>query len=547
MQAVRIRRYIQHRLNMQQVDRLSTALQENRLVFAYGPSIDISALRILNAIQAYSTGTVFYAFKTNHEARRAYDAEVTAGELNVGLAVGDTPLHATPTYDIYSNRLVFCTTGKLRNIILEQIRREQLGVIGWVMIRSWEEYDANAYVVANLVRKYCPDSSIILLGYSEWSYLPYDDSVAVPVPLPQVRVEYVKKIALLPHATDHPEMLLKLPRTIFYGPEGSLGNLRGKVRRLPEPIVVPDAEAVIDTLKSNKSKPISKHTADIRADSIQEGIVYRLSTEEEFNALRSRDPIKTDSSLQEAIVHLRRSGIDPLSMLGPKHPQDEVKRIEASLGTADLSNSDLDKIVSLRLGIAPGIFYVSWTGRFGSGERNRYIPGLIASLIKRPPSALAPLESYKKFAGRNDIETLCNVWSSLLLSHSGEFWSWKGTRHVARWCEANGFHLAAITELLADMTRVCLGMKGDVHLFGNIRTHELNAATDIFIQIEDRRSKSSVPKNRHNILPSLYSVATEDILPILSHGNSLEIYVDRNHHLSKTPIRAEPVDLFFGM
>lgn len=525
---------------------IESALQENRLVFAYGPSIDISAARILATARSQAGGgTVFYAFKTNARARAAYSMVIDYEGLNpqYGLAVGDVPLHAPPEFDIFSNEVIFCSTGKLRNILCEQIARHRTSMFSWVMIESWDQHDDNAYVVANLARKHT-NASITLLSCSKWAPLPYSDSVVVELPRPGIEIVYhTKPLASIAPVGGEPW------EHVLYGPDSAVGALRGKVEVHSDPIYRERATVVYDTLKTGRGgRPVSKHTADVRADTLRQGVVYRLTSVTEFDALRARDPVRAGDFLDEAVLYLQRCGVDPLEAFGPNYPSEDVKRAMISFDGTKLNNDDLDKIVSLRMGVPSGLFYVSWTRRQGNGSRSRYIGGLIAALIEHAPSTYASLGSYTEFIGRNDIETLCNVWSSLILSRSDPFWSWEREGPVLNWCKVHDFNKDAILRLVANMKRVCLGMKGELGLFDKIKTDELVLASEVLQDTASRPGATTTKWDTSKILPSNRAVPSiSNIVSVLAHGRVLDIYLDKNQKLVKPPIQAESVSIFYGL
>lgn len=526
---------------------IESALQENRLVFAYGPSIDISAARILATARSQAGGgVVFYAFKTNARARASYNMVIDYEGLNpqYGLAVGDTPLHAPLEYNIYDNEVIFCSTGKLRNILCEQISRRRVSMFSWVMIDSWDQHDDNAYVVANLARKHT-QASVTLLSCSKWAPLPYNDSVVVELPHLEIEIVYhTKPLATVAPTSGEPF------EHVFYGPDSAVGPLRGKVEVHSDPIYRERATVIYDTLKSGRgSKPISKHTSDVRADTIRQGVVYRLGSRAEFDALRARDPVRAGDYLDEAVLYLQRSGVDPLEAFGPNYPAEDVKRASAMYSETKLNDDALDKIVSLRMGVSSGLFYVNWTQKRGGSSRSRYIGGLIAALIEHAPSTYASLDAYTEFVGRNDIETLCNMWSSLILSRSDAFWSWEREGPILNWCKVHDFNRDAILRLVVNMKRVCLGMQGELGLFDKIKTDELVLASELLQDLASRRAVVGGSKwDTSKLLPSNRAVpSVSNVIPVLSHGKVLDIYLDKSQKLIKPPIQAESVSIFYGL
>ncbi|CAH6419596.1 Hypothetical protein POVR2_LOCUS102 [uncultured virus] len=411
---------------------------------------------------------------------------------------------------------------------------------GWIIIESWDKYDANAYAVAGLARQHTT-APITLVSYSKWSHLPYNDSTSVFEANKDIDVSYVKtSISSLASTISEESM--------YYGREGDFAPLRVR-GGVYQPTLAYNSKIhiVVDTLRDTKGRPISKHTSDMRLGSISSGLVYRLGTEAEFAALKDRDPLRVDSSLDEAVIRLKHADLDVYSVLGNNHPQDEIKKILATIEKSGLANKDLDTVIRLRMGISSGLFYVSWTGRGRTSERDRYIAGLIGALIEHPPTYYAPIAAFKPFVGRNDIETLCNVWASLILSHSGPFWSWKREAHISFWCKDNGFNLPAIQKLITNMKRVCLGMKGDIGLFDNIKTQELNIATEVLVEIDRSRQKTNIKWDRSSALPAQSLIHNADILPVLAHGKTLDIYIDKRRLFIKTAIKAESLDLFYGL
>ena len=105
------------------------------------------------------------------------------------------------------------------------------------------------------------------------------------------------------------------------------------------------------------------------------------------------------------------------------------------------------------------------------------------------------------------------------------------------------------------MKRVCLGMKGEANLFNNIKTSELNRATEVFKILggstpRDSASGGSTKThklNKSRILPTRHATTREKILPVLQIGESILIYIDKSQVLVKPTIRAEDVSIFDGM
>lgn len=527
---------------------LETALNEHKYVFAYGPTINLTALRILNVATSLTSGTVFCVYRTNQEARSMYETEVgmSLESSGIGLAVGDYPAHMPPKYDIYTDRIIYCTSGKFRNILLEQIRRQRVARFGWVILDSLEEYDVNAYVVAALVRKYT-QASITLVSASERAPLPYEDSVKVYCPNPSHKIVYTGK---------YPTQVVSestLP-IVQYGPDKKQSE-RSNVTVFAHVSykLYRQGDILIDTLKDLRGKPISKHMADKRSDTLHSGTVYRLSTEEQYDKLRARDAVTGDGNLEEAVLHLLQEKLDPMEILGNTHPHDRLKEAVALLsGTGYVTEEDLDRISSLRMGVMSGLFYVTWRRlahsngfvRENNRERERYIPGLIAALVEHPPAHYAPLENYRQFVGRNDIETLCNMWSSLLLTRPPPFWKAKRDGAIHVWCKEHGFVYVSIAGLIENMKRVCLGMEGELFLFDKIKTHELNRCTEAWTVLQKASTKKVQKWAMNETLPTRHRTILGNVLPILHKGKSLKIYIDSTQAIVKPTIAAESLDIF---
>jgi hypothetical protein len=459
------------------------------------------------------------------------------------LAVGDVPANKKAQYNLETNSVIYCTTGKMRNIAMKLLKSDQASRIGAIFICSWDVYDPNAYIISNIVyNNNLSDCILALLSTSRWCHLPLLHLPQTECPKEDLRIQYFDSRDTI---TTYTNRIKK--KAILYG------SMKGVTNVLVTHAIRPayyDCEYVFDTLTDEKGKPISKFLSDIRADSITKGTVIRCITEEQYNALRNRDEITNFKGLDDAIIYLLHNKLDPTVYLGPNHPKDEIKTIIDMIKNLKIDKpGDLGRIITLQLGALPGVFYIRWLRTINSSkpqtERDVYIPGLIACLIGNRPSDYAPLTSYQKFAGRNDIETMCKMWSSLILSHSGPFWIWKNPDSLINmWCKINNFYDVPVKRLFNKVKRMCLNFEGKSNLFNDIKTPELNKAIGILTDLY--KTKDVTKGTIFESVPILSKTLPKKIHPIIQHDKTVYMYVNYTN-LTMPEIKADNVELYYGL
>jgi hypothetical protein len=515
--------------------------EDNWINHFYGLSIADNIPYFLDNIKINHEAIAFVCFKTKEEVMEQIE-KVGGVSQKVGLAVGDTPVTKKAQYSLEENDIIYCTTGKMRNIALKLIKSKRANLMGAIFVCSWDAYDPNAYIIANIIyNNNLNNCMLALLSTSRWCHLPLLHVPQTECPKDSVRIQYFDNRDTITTYTNR----IKQPAVLY-------GSMKGVTNSLVTHATRPayyDCKYIFDTLTDEKGKPISKFLSDIRADSIQEGTVIRCVTEERFNELRDNDKITNFKGLDDAIIYLLHNKLDPTTYLGKNHPKDEITNVLDMIKDLNLEKGDPGRIITLQLGAIPGVFYLKWLRTIEShkakNDRDVYIAGLIACLIGNRPTDYAPLTSYEKFAGRNDIETMCNMWSSLILSHSGPFWLWKNSDSLINmWCNVNGFYDVPIKRLVNKMKKMCLNLEGKPNLFHDIKTAELNKAIGILVDLYKYKdvSKNTVFES----VPIKVKTLPTKIHPIIKHDKTIYMYI-RYTNLVVPDIKAENVDLFYGM
>jgi hypothetical protein len=419
-------------LNMS-IENIYASANEKYINHMYGYSSTNKTKKMCDYIwNANQAGVIFVCFKSKAEVWAIYSGN--ENNIFVGMIAGQDN-----DYDLAVNKIIFCTTAKCRNLLIDMKQHDDIGRITWILIDSWDKYDANAYAVYGLSQYYKMNVQIMFISVSPYCHLPIASDAPYGVQHPQIIEEYIE-VAPLKLATE-----VKVT-TVLYGPYMESPNSRVHIADYPEH--APNARVVIDSLLDYQGKPITKHQSYLRANSIDEGLIYRCKSLSNFEKLSNNYPLTRMHGFDSVAIYLLAHGIE-LEPIFPANHQKAIKNILALAEEKQLEKVHLKFIAYTGLELQPSIFLHDWMSQVASTPRNNYVGCLVACLINLAPTTYGPRESFTQYVGRNDIETMCNMWANLMNVSNTAVYKLEGRvkGFVANWCRSNNFYTNAILDL----------------------------------------------------------------------------------------------------
>jgi hypothetical protein len=232
-------------------------------------------------------------------------------------------------------------------------------------------------------------------------------------------------------------------------------------------LVEGDHEVVVDNLFNWKSTRNTKFFHDNLAD-IPSGIVYRVCTLDEFDSLKNNAGVthsKATATVSKASSLLTRNGI---TVARSKELDTHHFTTEAKVVFENLLKSGL-KLIKSKI-------------------RLMYASALVCTLISFSPDDYTDnLDRFEPFWGRNAVETLTNMWSSLI-GVSRYYYATDivyDDERVKSWCKTWGMNETTIRHLINSMrvfsieASQSLKMKDFEFDVSDLTTHELNVVTGI--------------------------------------------------------------------
>jgi len=510
----------------------------------YGYTTTNKTVDLIKAIAANSHPTLcLFCFRSKAEMDIAYNAIAKTGdEYNPQyIRAGDGEFEVHQPF-------VFCTASKLCRIILSLSRQNTINKLDWVLIEGWDKYNANEFAAVgmlNILRgienplKY----RVVLLSISQYAELPIFEHQSLFFPstsrnltvygkfevvTAKIRIQYHPEKTPDDWVALHVSELRRDQKLIFYP---------GRVSQVVSPGIIEAAYPirdehaifVVDSILNTKTKSITKHEADLRADSLNEGLVIRCISQPNFDKLRPiTPPIANRFGLDRVVVFLfsnlpgdaKQRAVD-IRRIFPKDHQSNIDAILGWMAGLNMTPVHASYIIRTGLNIKAGTFIHEWDhysiNKHIATIRNRYVGVIFACLLDRPPTTYGAVKSYKPFAGRNDLETMCNMWASLdttitVLRPPRSF-------AVAGWCREHGFLTTPVMELIGRFQKLFgllvepyrEGKQFDRDTIGNIRhpisTEDLNLGQYIAAGVYPM-----VPRNQTKWI-------LDDVLPRVTRGS----------------------------
>jgi len=507
-----------------------------KMSHVYGPISSNKASNLCDYIASRPRdGLTIVCYRSRADAKKGFAA--AQGKKKYQLAVDEVEYTTQP------RDVIYCTTAKARNIIIDLDHVGKKDLLEYVLIESWDTYDVNAYTVAALLRN-C-ETSVVLLSCSLWSHLvPNDTMKHYAYPCSDIQVKYSRETPLQLSKLIDAKCLL-------------FGDIRGIANPLVESASLPvrdsSASYVIDSAKEDKVKPYTKLVADLRANAIDKGIVYRCIAEALFDKLPANTPNKSTFGLSEVLLFLLTKGYN-VSVIFPDKffptYQAEIENISAVIKHNAIDERSLGIITRAELSLLPGILKLRWTSQSKS-SRDQYISSLVACLIDNAPDTYADVDSYKKFAGRSDLETMCNMWQSLIAARGEPFSTWRGREkyEIDAWCRRNSFNTEPIRKLVSKMKKHVNIFLQHVPLnsvLGNLSVNELNFAKNMLADIYGTVNKKwDVSKT----LPTLTArkQLPNVVIPIQFRASLLLMYLRTENIKDVIPAKEENLDDVLNM
>lgn len=484
-------------------------------------------------------GLYLFCFRTKADMEKAHE---NAASTDSGL----NPRYQKATAgEISSSEVspyVFCTPNKLCTLLVRL--GDDISTVAWIVIDGWDRYNPNEFAAFGLIRMYRGDNKfrLVLASVSQYAELPVFKA-AVPwrrmgVPSPSIRVEYT---------TEHPGNVASNSatpgKTVIFYPGADAPPFKGNILFDSFPFRDTDASVVVDSVKDRSGRPITKHVAELRADSIDSGLVKRCIRETAFQALRENTPPRYRKGLDRTIVYLTSLNVS-VNTLFPKDHGGDVQAIIRMMNTYGVNPKTARYIIWSKLGLQAGMFFQFWYRSYPveMRERELYIGCLAACLLDLPPSSYAPAAAYAQFKGRNDMETMCNMWDSLTFSVKlGDF----NKHRVIIWAKSKGFYIDPVIQLVLRFIRIHLSNAPNSQ-FNEARflvtTFELNNIESFVTPVYgvDTKTKNW---NTSEALPNQQAPGSggKGVAPVHMRGNVLLMYF--NHvKLTDPPPRPPPED-----
>jgi hypothetical protein len=505
----------------------------------YGPVSCDKGLELSNYISSVEGDSIiFLCYRTKAEAKKSFDAS-----NSLKFAKGKKYLVAGNLTEI-RNGIYFCTTSRMVKILLDLDDKGYVNELNYVLVESFDIYDINALVISSILRNSQP--CLVLLSCSMWSNLAQKNIENIEFPCDNLEILYTKESPAQIAKKINPKSKI----IIFGSPKGIVNSNvfvpRGRVYSS-------DTNIVIDQMHC-KSKMCTKHMSDIRANSIDFGKVYRCITKTEFMKLEDNTPENTLLGLDGSILYLLSRGRDPDEIFNNEYfPQvyrdrlAETKTIIKKFIKEDKKDKTIKKIVSMKLGLKAGMVKIKIDSKFKT-DRYLYLSSLASAFINNRPNSYGSKESYQPFAGRNDLETMFNVWQSLILESEEAFYLWKDEENIIRkWCKTNMFNvdqMISLFQLIKLNIAKLTNRRLSDDIVADVSTEELNNIKREIIKIYGT-SKNWKKFDKSFILPLISNDIVTEFIPIDVHKNKIYMWINKSD-LSEVEIERESLDdLFF--
>lgn len=403
---------------------------------------------------------------------RAINREYPEDLVLVCFASNSTHIPSTATdsiglypkkYNLDSNSCIVSDTVKAKNLLLELAKEGGDRIPSWVIIDSWTYNDIHAHLVYAVIKQFNLDCRVIFSSVTYATPLPetLESTQQTWIPHPGHMVKYIPKamLGITLSRLDGKSALftskdnlgsLNLNTSVFNSPKFAVGGAK--------------YEAVIDDLFEPRSIASTQRAHDFIDNCVGEGIVYRVcASQEVVDKLTPFLEVRWDENehrIASAFLVGAGMGIEEVLPGTGKIYTDKVNQL---MNKFDISKKQLS--IAKSLGILPGGPTVMYFKQPVDTVRGAYISALVCALssITINGVALKKYDPLRKFAGRNDIETLANMWQSLLLADvSKPFFEWPSHhKAVDSWCKENSFIADPAMKLLEIMTNIAKSSKKD--------------------------------------------------------------------------------------
>lgn len=488
-----------------------------------------------------ATGLYLFCFRTKADMDEAYEAVA-------GTASGSNPRYrkavAGESATVFSNvaPYVFCTPNKLCSILAQL--KEKVSTIRWITIDGWDRYNPSEFAAVGLVQLYRGDNKfrLVLASVSPYAELPV---FGVALPWRQVEVPssgiYIEYTSQLPGAAAT-ESAVPGKMAILY-PGDDVPPLKDNIIWDTFPFREPKATIVVDSLKDRSGRFITKHIAELRADSIDAGVVKRCIQERKFQGLANNVVPQYRKGLDRTIVYLVGLGV-PILPLFPENQKSAVDVIMAMIASYKLEPDAARYIIWSKLGLQAGIFFQFWYTSYPAKITNRelFVGCLAACLLDLLPATYAPITAYEKFQGRNDLETMRNMWDSLTTAVKLHGFN---KHRVIGWARSNGFYIDPLIQLVLRVIRIHLSNVPTSQFREAQRpmtTAELNTVK-VFASVIYGVDTKTGNWDLTEALPNEQSpgAGEEGVIVIHRRGNALQMYIN-DVILVDPPPRPAPED-----
>jgi hypothetical protein len=471
----------QENVEEQYEEAISKARQSKSITHVYGSTYTNKAEVMCSKILSqYPNEKILLVCPSSEEASRIHNNTKKERKISSGLITSKSS-----SYDFNTNSIICTDSTNARAFVnnMKTNKKTSKEDLAWVIINAFDYEDANATIVCGLLSDF--DCSVMVMSISVSSYIPDGDytDLRTQIPLPSVTIKYI----------DLNEMnRIKSVATVYtqlYSKSTDKSSNDKVVSVGINPYYNKNTKAIIDnTYISERGGTQLKH--DIIADCISEGVVYRVCSINDHYGLRSHKPLEINT----------------------KALKGDALKYFTSHNATDLERKAMKDIKSFNFQRQGSLFYVRYVATRGKGctARDHYCAGLVANLISMKLDSFASetlsdeakQNLFTPFLGRNDIETLTNVWSSILLTCEDNLYYKWNTRNnsFVDWCKIWGFDVTVMGTLWSNMSILAHNSPNLTFKdFKDITTKELNLISKVLVTVLDplpRNSKVSTIKDK---------------------------------------------------
>lgn len=361
-------------------------------------------------------------------------------------------------YNLDTDRVIYADTTSAKNLVLECHNRD-LRMPTWIVVDSWNG-DIDSHVICTLPfalsQGNAPGSAVIICSLSLHSHIPPirgNDREEIPSVGRQIVYINDDQVALtLSRAQGKVALFTSEERVKKYTREGL--SVFTSAPRITDTATY---DVVVDDLYRKKDSYNTLLSHDVIANTVTAGTVYRVSTQEDALALPAHmKPTWPARDLGEASKFLTAAGIEAdkfLSTVG----SERINYIQRAFKERGIEQKDVKAVNRYKLSpSAVALFCKHPDAR--KNTRAGYVVRLVCCVMSLDVKQRS--NELTEFAGRNDLDTLINMWQSLALAdYTKPFHKWVAESVLAdKWFNSHYSLKEAAWQLLETMSSMAKGI-----------------------------------------------------------------------------------------